>query len=373
MIETLHRKLLDRHAAASSWKAEGRRVAGWICTYVPEEIFWAAGILPVRVLGGDYESTPLGDAYLYTNLCPYVRSCAEAALNGEYAYLDCFVATNTCDSIRRLYDVWKHYVRSSLPIVLSVPVRCAPTNVRFYRCELERLKHETEETFGLRVSNDAIREAISVYNRTRRLLRRLYDFRSLDSPPITGAETLTVLLTGLVIPKPEYNRLLAELLPELESRSERGSRDKRVRLFLMGSELDKPEYVEVIESLGAVVVGDDLCNGERYFWGEVAEDRDPLTALAERYLTRLPCPRMEPAQRRLDLVCDLVRRQRAQGVIYAEMQFCDLHGGTFPEVREALAAAGIPTLKVERDYVLSGVGQLKTRVQAFLERIRADL
>lgn len=375
MIEEFRKRVAARHDIAGAWKQSGGRVAGWVCTYAPEEILLAAGMLPVRVFGGDREATPLGDAYLYTNLCSYVRACADAGLDGEYAYLDCFVATNACDSIRRLFDVWHHYVSTPLAVVVSVPVRSAPVNVAFFRSELERVRREVGEVVGAPISDDALADAIRTLNRTRSLLAQLYELRRADTPPVTGAETLAVVLAALVTPKDEYNRLLARFLATLEEggRGAGYGRHRPVRLFLMGSELDKPEYVEIIEGLGALVVGDDLCNGARYFSDPVMEEGDPMAALAERYLRRLPCPRMEPPRRRVETVLSLVRQQRAEGVVYAELQFCHLHGGTYPGVRDALMAAGVPVLKVEREYVASGAGQMKTRVQAFLERIRAGI
>lgn len=398
MIEAFREAFANRYRLAREERERGRPVIGWVCSYVPEEIFYAAGALPLRILGGR-EETPQADAYLYSNNCSFARSCLEEGLKGNYDFLDGYVSCNTCDHIRRLYDVWVDYVHTPFSCILGLPHKFTPAAVAFFRDELRRLVAGLEEALGRKISEEDLRQAIQCYNRTRELLRQLYELRKADPPPISGSEVLEVILAGMVLPRERYNRMLEELLARLPidgglqsaecgaggSRSAVGhdpaapahpTRESssppagRPRLLVVGSVLDNPEYLRIIEGLGSSVVVDDLCNGTRYFWDRVEEEGgDPLERLARRYLGRVPCARMRPAAGRLAHIQQLTRDFRVDGIVYEVIKFCDLYGADFPIFREGLKETGLPILALDREYAMAGAGQMKTRVQAFLERI----
>jgi benzoyl-CoA reductase subunit C len=360
----------DRVKIIEEHRKKGKKVIGWVCTYVPEEIIYAAGMLPVRIFGGREDIT-LGSAYLYTNICSFVRSLLEEALKGEYR-LDGFVTSSTCDHIRRLYDVWSHYLPTDYNRILSVPSKISPTSLETFREECLLFKEELEATFHMPISQEALSNAIEVYNKTRSLLKRLYELRKRDLPPISGEETLWVVLASMVMPKDKYNELLEKMLDDLERKIDQGKKRKNeeIRVLIMGSLLDDPEYIRIIESTEGLVVCDDLCSGSRYFWDLVDTAGDPIKNLAYRYLTRAPCPRMFPPKRRLEHLRAMVERFHVEGIIYECIKFCDLHGGSYPLIKDEFEATGIPVLHLEREYTLAGIGQMKTRVQAFFESIR---
>ena len=190
------------------------------------------------------------------------------------------------------------------------------------------------------------------------------------APPITGAETLTVTVAGTAIPKARYNRLLTELLDDLAAQE--GHTDYRARLMVMGGELDDPGYVEVIEDQGGLVVTDSLCYGSRMLWKDVDEGADdPITALARFYVAERPsCPRVfGEYEQRADFVRGMIRDFHVDGVILERLAFCDLWGFEQFTIQNDCKDWDIPLLMLDREYTLSGIGQLKTRVQAFLETI----
>ena len=347
---------------------KGLKTFGYICTYAPEELVYAAGILPVKVFGKPGE-TPAADAHLYSNICSFVRSCFEQGFRDGYSQLDGLLACNSCDHIRRLYDVWENYMATPFTHILSLPCKATPSTLAFFQMEIKRLKERLEEYLGQEIPPEAIREAINVYNQSRQLLRRLYQLRRSHPPLITGAETLEIVLAGMVMPKDEFNLILQEYLDELEANPPRLTQDS-VRLLVLGSELDDPEYLHLIEELGAVVVTDDLCNGSRYFWDLVDTSLEPIEGLAKRYLTRTPCPRMHPAQYRIEHLTQLIELFKVEGVIYETIKFCDLHGSAYPVIKKGLEPLGLPILKLEREYSMASLGQMKTRVQAFLESFK---
>ena len=226
-----------------------------------------------------------------------------------------------------------------------------------------------EEHFEIKVSNDQLTEAIVTYNETRRLLRELYDLRSAEAPPISGAETLEIIVASVAMPRQRYNELLRDLLEELRSRP--GISEYRARLMVVGSVDDNPELLRLIEDVGGLVVADSLCFGARFFWDLEDEGGDAFESITERYYRHIPCPRMYGEHRRtIGFVRQAAREARVDGVILQAMKFCDLHGIENVLLERDLEADGIPTLKLEREYgPLADTGRFRTRVQAFLERI----
>lgn len=376
MIAEFQQALANRYRIMEEQKEQGKRIIGWLCLYVPEEILHAAGAFPVRIMGGARE-TPTANSYLYSTNCSFVRNCLEQGLSGHYRALDGLVAFNTCDHIRRLFDVWKRYLGTPYTQILSLPYKVTEASLAYYRGELARLKEGLEKAFGLQASDQALRESIDLYNRTRRLLQRLYELRKLDSPPISGTEVLQVLLAGMVMDREQYNRQLEELLGRLEGRG--GDPQGKIRLLLVGSEMEDPGYIQLIEELGGIVVADDLCNGTRYFeelveptGGGPLQGQGPMEALARRYLTKAPCPRLRPSSQRVERLKAMAQDWRVHGVIYESIKFCDLHSGVFPVIRDGFQEMGLPVLSLQREYGMAGAGQMKTRVQAFYENLGGE-
>lgn len=307
------------------------------------------------------------DAYLYSSNCSLVRSCLELALKNEYDFLDGLVACNTCDHIRRLFDVWNYHFKIPFNHMLSLPFKSSDNARQYFKTELLKFKEKMENLSGKNISDEALQNAIQVYNKTRNLLKKLYELRRKESPPISGAESLNVVIAGMITPKDYYNQMLTNLLAEITSRE--SYPEGKARLLISGSELDDPGFIKIIEDLGGLVVTDDLCTGTRYFWDLVEIVVDPLDGLAKRYLDRVPCARMRSVDRRLNHVVEMAKMFDVDGVIYTTLKFCDSYGCDAPLFKEKLQELDIPVLLLDREYELSGIGQIKTRVQAFLERL----
>lgn len=366
MIEKFTEAYESRFEKAREIKEKGSKPIGWLCIYVPEELFHAAGLFPMRVLGVQGR-TQKADAHFSSNMCSFTRSCLQAAFDGQYDFLEGIVTGNNCDHVRRLYDVWGSYLQTPFRSVLSVPNKVSEESLAFYRAELARLKRETEAHFGTgEISEEALWCSIGLFNRMRRLLKEIYLLRRSEAPPLTGAEALEVVKAGMVLPKEEYVGMLEELLPWLKGRGPIGQGSPR--LLITGSEMDDTDYVRMIEQLGGAVVADDLCVGTRYFWEEVEEGKgDPLTALAQRYLSHTPCPRMQPPARRFEHLREMIQTFGVEGIVLQYLKFCDFYCADFPLLKAALNDLGLPLLVLDREYATGGIGQMKTRVQAFLE------
>lgn len=351
------------------WKDNGGKVIGCYCSYVPEEMITAAGFVPFRMRGTGSTGTDLADTCVSSINCSFSRHSLDLGLRGEYSFLDGVVWVNSCDHVRRIYDHWKRKVDTPYLRLISLPKKVEEPQVEWFRGEIANFRDSLKDHFGVFISDDRLWKAIKLHNEIKRLQRQLYELRKKKAPPITGAEVLAVMVAGTAMPREEYRNLLKELVDELSHPSE-GHADYRARLMLIGGILDDPAYIEVIEGQGGLVVTDSLCFGTRIMWKDVDEKAgDPVTALARYYIADRPsCARMfgdEP--RRSAFIQDMIREFKVDGVVAERLVMCDCWTGEQFMIGEDLKEAGVPYIRLDRDYVNVGAGQLRTRVQAFLE------
>jgi len=365
-FETMAQSLTN--AEALVWKNSGGRIIGLLCSSIPEEIIHAAGLLPMRVRTPGLQNTKNADAHLHRINCSYTRSVLEALLTGQLDFLDGFVAANTCDHHFRLVSEIEdkstlkffHYFR--MHHTLSTGGR------EWLLQEMKKLAEHIEEVFSTSISEDQLRETIAVYNHTRRLMNRLNELRKKDPPLLTGSEYMNIALTGMSIPREIFNQKLEALLPELEKRDL--PKHHLPRLLIIGGACDSPDFIEFIESRGATVVADGLCFGLRHYMGLIDEKaEDPLEAIADRYLTRLPCPAMiDGLELSHEILKTLIDGSKVQGIVYARLKFCDHFAGGRKLLADRLRQEhSVPVIELEREYNTTKSGQLSTRLQAFLE------
>ncbi len=358
----------------AEWRAGGGRVVGFFCAHAPEELLWAAGVLPLRMRGTGSEDSSPADAYLGPYNCSFVRHTLGRVLGGDLAFLDGLLVTNSCDHVRRVFDICSakrvvpfcHYV--DVPHLDSEDSRARLTK------QLWELARRLESVFGVVVSEAKLAQAVKLYNRTRTLLGRASELRGEDPPRLAGSEVLAMSVAAASMPKDRMNGLLERRLAELDrKRGEKaGAGARRRRLLIVGGMLDDPGYLEVFESLGADIVADQLCCGSKTFSEETDEDIDPIEAIAKRMLEHMPCPRMvDGYETRLHNLLQAIDRYRVDGVVCERLKFCDLWGGEIEMLRRSLEQrTQVRLLVLERDYLTSsGIGQLRTRVQAFLESL----
>jgi len=353
-------------------KREGNKVFGWLCTYIPEEVMHAAGILPIRITGYSKE-TELedGNAYLYINNCSFSRSCFQMGIRGEYSFLDGVVGGSTCDGARRLFDLWRYYIKTPFHHVLTVPRKQTQKAHELYYDQVRQFKQHLEEFLGVQITDESLRHSIEIYNESRALLGRLYELRKRPEPPITGAETMEVLNASFRMPKELFNQWLRELLDELAET--RNTHKGRARLMVVGSVMNNPEFIQSIEEQGGLVVTDELCTSTRYWSDPVVLDEGMtlLEAISKRYLNGFPCARMVPSEERFNRILGLARDFKVDGAISEIIRYCVPYAHDLPLLKDRLKAAGIPTLALDVEYGTSGSGQIQTRVQAFLEMLEA--
>ncbi len=365
-----------RHEYAKDWKKRtGGKVIGGMCTYVPEELLYAANILPVRILGG-HEAPTLATPHMFDMWCPFSRDCLSQGLKGKYNdYLDGLIESNACLHMRQAYGAWEIHVPTPWFYWFVMPnaVRSPRAKV-FLRGELDEFKKALEELTGKTITDEDIDRGIDIMNTNRRLMKQVYEFRKQDNPPITGTEAMTMVWASQLMDKREHNELLKQLLEALPDR--KLDRETGVRLMIIGSEDDDREFLEMVEAIGATFVIEDHCTGSRYFWNEVIPENDRLQAIANRYCDRVPCPNkdwgMEDCSRtRFPYVLQLARDFGVQGAILAQQKFCDPHEADIPSLRRYLEDNDIPCYFLEFEVTVP-VGQFRIRVEAFIEQILAE-
>ena len=353
-------------------RRRGGKVFGWLCTYVPEEIMHAAGILPVRVTGYSQEmELEDGNAYMYINNCSFSRSCLQMGLRGEYEFLDGMVAGSTCDGARRLFDLWQYYIKTPFAHILTIPRKYTEKAHDLYYQQVVQFREHLEEFLGQKIADEPLINSIEVFNRSRALLKQLYELRKAEAPPISGAETMEVLNASFRMPKELFNQWLEELLAEL---SRTGNRHRgRARLMVVGSVMNNPEFVKSIEAQGGLMVADELCTSTRYWSDPVVleEGQSPVRAISRRYLNNFPCARMVPSDERFNRILNLVKEFKVDGVISQIIRYCVPYAHDLPLLRDRLKEVGVPVLALDVEYGTSGSGQIQTRVQAFLEMLEA--
>ena len=367
-IRELTRSHTNRHV--EEWKASGSPVIGYFCHYVPREIILAAGALPLRLRGSGSTDSSLGDAYLSSRLCTYVRHVMSIALDGQYDFLDGEISSNACDHVRRSADVFVKKTGIPFHGFLSIPRNPRESLYAYYLQELRNLVDGLEGHFGVEIDDDRLRDAIRTLNQNRRLLQRLNQMRLEERPKLSGAEALSVHIASQVLPPDVFCKLADQLIQELEDRP--GMDSSRGRLVMIGAELDDPDYVEAIESQGALVVADRLCFGARSVLPAMDEDAaDPLDEIGRTYFFSSSCARMiGDFPRRWEELKQLVNAVRGDGVVFERIVFCDPWGADLHNIlHRAKVEDAFPVLSLTREYNIVATGQVRTRVQAFLERI----
>lgn len=351
-------------------KKQGKGIIGYFCSYLPEEIIHAAGFVPYRMRAVGSKGTTKADAYYSSINCTFVKHCFNKALNGDFAFLDGVVFLNGCDHSRRMYDNWRFAgIAPSFLHMFFVPHVISDPSYEHFFLECRKLKVSLENHFKVSISDETLKKSIGLYNEKRRLLTEIYSLRKKKNVPIKASELLGVMLAVTAVPVERAIEILLEVKEFIKERVI--SRPGQPRLFISGGCIEELDHLELIENCGASIVADNICLGTRHFLDEVKPAEDPLQALAHRYLGHLSCPRMMgDFNRRFDYLMTLKDEYEIDGVIIEKLKFCDLWGGEIYLYRAELKSRNIPLLSMEREVYGGGTGQIKTRVQAFLEKIK---
>ena len=369
-------------------KAEGKYAIGYTCYFMPEVLLDLPGCFSVRLRAPRCTSPDIATYYMSSRVCHYARSLLERALEGGYNFLDAQMATETCTATCRFQE---HLQQKHLDSVedmriidndnffcefIDVPFK--KTNIAYdhYRDQLRaHVLGKLHDNLGVDVSDEALMQAIEQHNEVCRLINEIGDYRKLSNPTITGYEFHVIQLVSLVCPKYLILPYLRETAEELKTREPDDKWPFRCKVVLAGSENDDPDFTKLIESCGAEVVADRYCYGavESRQPIVVQPGQDPLEAIARHYLDTSNCPRFMPQDEmraRKKRLADLVKEYNADGLIIASNKFCEYW--SYERVIDTVIMNrdfGIPVCSIEKEYINSASGQLRTRFQAFVESV----
>jgi benzoyl-CoA reductase subunit C len=362
----------NRHTYAKAWKERtGGKVVGYFCTYVPEEILYAANILPVRILGG-HEPQDVSEAHIFGMFCPFCRDCLAQGLKGKYDYLDGIMIAQSCLHIRQAYTSWIKHIPVDFQYYLPMPNNVqSPHVVTYLAGELNAFQSALEKWIGKDIGDEDILAGIRLMNESRSLMHQLYDFKKEENPLISGEETMEIAISQQLVDKKEHIEAIKQVIEKLKIGS--GRKNTGTRLMLLGSENDDIPFVQMVESVEGTIVIEDHCIGTRYFWNNVEETNDdPISLLAKRYVERPACPSKDWMDRsRIDHIIKLSTDYDVKGAIVIQQKFCDPHELDIPAITKELNKTGIKTLFLEFDVTVP-IGQFKIRVEAFLEMLQEE-
>ena len=361
-------------------QADGRKCVGSICYQTPEVLMDLDKTFPVRLRAPRSGSLEMSTYYLTSFLCEYSRAILERAMEGGYKFLDCMIVPDGCTMVNRCVENMEllHTIDKEgfFYRYLEVPMKADDNGLSLYVSECRtKILGALSENFGADVSDSALRDAVARHNKLCRLITEIGNFRKEDNPRITGYEFHIICMATYIAPKDMLIPLLEETLEELKTREPDSSPKYRARVVVAGSEIDDVDMIKLIEDSGALVVADRFCFGSLPGRQEIVlnDSEDVLTQICRQYLMDNQCPRhmnLEKVNGRKAYVANLVKEYNADGVIYEQMKFCDPWAyehvtGAF-DMREKY---GYPVLTIDRPYAIGTSGQLRTRVQAFVESV----
>ncbi|MEP9412252.1 MAG: 2-hydroxyacyl-CoA dehydratase [Candidatus Brocadia sp.] len=340
---------------------------GYFCSYTPVELIRAAGFHPVRIKGSEQESSAANEM-LCGNICPYIKAVVDQKINGNLEDFKGMVFVNSCDGMRRLYDAWVKLDegKKSFNYILDIPKNTDDAAVFYYANLLKNFKEKLETFFTLKIHHDDINQSITLYNAVREKVRLFLQKYWSGYIGQSGYEIFSLLKKGVNVVPEKFQTYLTHIMKQRED-----IRDTRdiPRLFVWGSIMENEKIMKIIEDAGAKVVAEDLCNGSRYFDAQIHISDDPILSIAKRYIKRSPCSRMVNIFERINKVLTIMQEKSIHGAIYHTLKFCDHNLLDYPVIKKTFHDKNIPLLHLNCDYTLSSEGQIKTRVEAFLEQL----
>lgn len=356
---------------AKEWKQiTGGKVIGMFPMHFPEELVHASGAFPL-LLQENEEPVTAGHAYYYPFFCGLSRSITDQAAKGQLNFLDGTISGDYCIQVVGAGEAVAVILANANNMFFRCTVGDQPWTQEDIRDGLMEMKRDLENCVGHTITDEAIRSSIKVYNKNRSLIRTIYEMRAANPLILRARELMTILVTSMVMPKEEHNALLEELIPQLADR--RVFKQEGMRIYLSGSLCGAPkvDILSMLEQSGAVVVDDDLFHGWRYISTDIAEDGDPLDAIAAFYVMQnknVPCPtRVDPNTNWQKYLIDAAQKNKAEAIVILMAKYCEPHMFFYPDIKEALEASDIPHLLIEMEHEVVSLEALRTRIEAFIE------
>ena len=367
-------------------KAKGKKVIGYFCIFTPIELILAADAIPVRVNSGWYDTSKLGDRVVPVEVCPVIRSTIGASMVNLSPYIelsDAIISSLTCDGMTKLSEI----MSDKKPVWQMTPPRIKDSahSLELWREEINLMKKKIEEFTGNKITAKKLREAVETMQRASKAFRRLQDLRK-GNPVIMGRDAMLVNQASMWDDIKRWTEKTEALCDELEKRvkaKQWACPPDTPRVIITGTPMFWPDNWKlptlIEESMPqGVLVADELCSSDRLLYDPVGIDEwtmeDMLNGISERYLMASTCPcftSKDGNEDRVNWLTNKIKDYKANGVIYYVVRGCMLYAMEYSRVKKALDKLNIPVYYLDTEYTREDVGQMKTRVEAFLEMLTA--
>ena len=364
-------------ASIKSMKDQGKKFVGFYCVFAPQELIVAAGAVPVTLCATKEEPIADGEKHLPRNFCPLIKSSYGFAITEKCAFFnnsEFIIGETTCDGKKKMFELMESFKPM---VVLEVPQSAkGETQKQFWRSEVARCRDEVEKRLGVTITDAQMKGAISELNAQCALMRELASLNTANPALLSGLDMLKVTWArNFTFDRATFNANVKELIAELKAMKAKGEgafpkTAKRIIVTGVPTGIGAEKVLKVIEESGAAVVYIENCSGMKQYLDDVATSGSPLDAIADKYLST-PCSCMSPNTGRLELLANLAKEYHADGIVDITWVGCHTYNVESRVLREYLAKhGGVPLLQIETDYSQGDLGQIRTRVEAFLEMIR---
>ena len=361
-------------------QADGGIALGYTCFHIPEVLLNVDRCFSTRLRAPNTGSIDIATYYMSNYTCEYARALVERGIEGGYRFLDAVIGVDACSMMNRAMEHFEILDVNEKPNFFvthtDMPFKITDYTLDGYERQMQvRVLDRLHEVFGVDTSDAAIRKAVEEHNEVCRIISEISEMRKKDKPVITGYEFHVIDLVTYVCPKALILPYLRETLEELKARKPDKKSPFRARVAIVGSEIDDPSLTRLIEDVGALVVSDRYCFGSTP-GREVIELKDDEPALRQiclHYMQVSECARWisdEKVLQRRETADRLAKEFKAEGIIYEQMKYCDYWGFERALVSHIMHDEyGWPVLSIDRLYNNGNSGQLRTRVQAFVESL----
>ena len=356
-----------------AWRAEGKLAIGTVCCHAPFELIHAAGAMPVRMRAAGCGLCADSDAYLGNDTCGFTKGILQNLIDGVY-HLDGMVTSNGCNTAPGIYTNWDGIARErglkQFFFEFAAPTMLNTASERYFGGQMADLRDDLEKYTGKKITDDMVRESIRSYNTARAMVHEVYELRKADAPVLSGAEALKATLMATQMPIEEYIEYMKTFLADVKSRTD--TLDHPLRVMLVGSALDDPQYVQASENEGLLVVADLNSFGTRFLRDELVcgDDEDVFDALGRHYLNRSSCPRFQDGSDTIhEYILNAAKEYKVDGIIVERLKYCQKWEGESQVLQALFNEHDIPCLQLDRDEKMDAQGQFSIRVEAFREML----
>jgi benzoyl-CoA reductase subunit C len=364
VITEFKEKFEQRHQIAAQIKKNGQKIIGCFYGAVPKELVHAAGMVPIQLME-DRDYRYESKSKLLPYLCGMSKNLTGQIYDHVFDYVDGVMISTVCDTNRHVPDIWERNKVFPKTWIVRAPIMANEAAVQYYTREVQRLADQLGALSGRPVTEDQVRQSLTLYNENRALFRKFCQLRP-DSA-LSAEEAVYVFASALVLPVEEHNAMMRKLLDSLSPQS---PKESKTRLMVCALNINLSlDVIRMAEKYGARVVMDDFSHNARYGSEAIEVNGDVFQALAQGYLRKVPMPGMYSFEQRASYIQNLMKASRAEGLIYIIQLYCDAYAMEYAVLKEYFDRWNLPHLKIEAEDTPLSIEQLNVRVQSFMESL----